>query len=75
MMNFIAMHLKYPVKALENKIHGKVILWFVIDSTGKVGGIEVVRSLSTDCDNEAIRVVKLLPNFIPAKQNGENVAV
>lgn len=78
LLAYISKNLKYPVIAQENAIQGKVILRFVVSKTGQVDtvkAVEVVRSLDPACDKEAIRVVKSLPNFIPGKQNGVNVAV
>jgi len=58
-----------------NPIIGKVICRFIIDIDGSVKSPEVIRSLDRNLDAEAIRVIKLLPKFIPAKQNGKIVRV
>lgn len=75
LMKFISKNLKYPAIAQENNVQGTVILKFVVSKTGHVDKVEVVRSLDSACDREAIRVVKMLPPWIPGKQNGENVQV
>lgn len=75
LMSFLGKSIKYPVIAQENGIQGKVILGFVVTKTGAISDINVLRSLDPSCDKEAIRVVKLLPKWIPGKQNGENVNV
>ena len=75
LMAFISKNLKYPEEAIRKKIEGKVILGFVIDSTGVVKDVSVLRSLEPACDKEAIRVVKLLPRWIPGKQDGKKVNV
>ena len=75
LMAFISKNLKYPEEAIKKKIEGKVILGFVIDSTGVVKDVSVLRSIEPACDKEAIRVVKLLPRWIPGKQDGKNVNV
>lgn len=72
---YIFKRLKYPAIAQENGVQGTVVLKFVVTKTGAIGEVQVVRSLDTACDKEAVRVVKLLPNFIPGKQNGTNVSV
>ena len=61
--------------AKEQGIQGKVILQFVVKKDGSVGEVKVLRSLSPDCDNEAMRVVRNLPKFKPGKQNGKPVNV
>ena len=47
----------------------------VIDKTGKVGKVKVIRSIDKDIDKEAVRVCKSLPKFTPGRQNGKAVAV
>ena len=75
LLKYIGNNLRYPAISQEMGVQGKVILRFVVSKTGKVDKVEVLRSLDSACDEEAIRVVKLLPRFIPGKQNGINVAV
>ena len=75
LMATLSKNIKYPVIAQENGIQGKVILGFVVTKTGAISDVTVLRSLDPSCDKEAIRVVKLLPKWIPGKQNGENVNV
>jgi len=75
LLEFISKHLKYPVTAQDIDIQGKVICRIIISKTGKVEKCEVVRSLERTCDNEAIRVLKTLPRFIPGKLNGKKVNV
>lgn len=67
---FINENLRYPVIALENGIQGRVIVQFVIDTAGVVDDVKVLRGFDKACDIEAIRVVKKMPRWIPALQNG-----
>ena len=57
---FIQKHVKYPAAALENKTEGKVHLFLDIDKSGKVVKAKVVSGIGHGCDEEAIRVVKLM---------------
>jgi TonB family protein len=75
LMQFIAMNLKYPDSAQKRGIQGRVILRFVVNTTGNIEKAEVVRSLDPDCDKEALRVINSLPVWIPGRQNGVNVSV
>ena len=75
LMRFLGMNIKYPVRAQEFGIQGKVIVQFVINSDGKVGAFKILRSADPLLDNEAIRVLKLMPKWLPGEQNGEKVAV
>jgi len=65
---------RYPAKAKEYNIQGKVILMFVIKKDGSISDITVKKSVSPELDNETIRVIKLVPKFIPGKnKNGDPV--
>jgi TonB family protein len=70
---FIGSQLHYPSEARLNNIQGRVYVQFVVDENGKVEETVVVRGISKECDDEVIRVMNLVPNFIPAKQKGRNV--
>ena len=62
---FIRDNLKYPEEALKNKTEGVVYLKYDVDYTGKVSDVKVIRSLGDGCDEEAVRVIKLLKFEIP----------
>lgn len=73
---FIHKNIKTDSKTVfGHGIPGRVIVHFVVSKTGSIDNVEIIKSLDPICDKEAIRVIKLLPKFIPGKQNGENVAV
>lgn len=75
MIRFIASHIKYPAKALESDIQGKVILGFTVDKKGAITDIHLVRGIGFGCDEEAQRVMKMMPKWKPAQMNGKNVSV
>ena len=75
MMKFLQMNIKYPPLAAANKIEGRVIVQFIIEKTGEVGDVQVVRSVNEELDAEAVRVVKSMPKFTPGRQDGKDVAV
>lgn len=75
MMNFLAQNIQYPANAAKNDIEGRVVLQFVVEKDGQIGEVKVVRSVDPEIDAEAVRVVKLMPNFIPGRQEGKPVAV
>ena len=60
MDEFIQKHIKYPVTALEKKVEGKVHLFLDIAKTGKVAKVKVVSGIGHGCDEEAVRVVKMM---------------
>jgi protein TonB len=72
---FIYENVQYPANALENGIQGTVFVSFVVDSKGNVTDVKVLRGIGGGCDEEAIRVIKLMPQWHPGKQNGKQVRV
>ena len=75
LLKYVATHLKYPAIAQEQEIYGVVTLRFVVLEDGSVGDVIIMKSLEKHCDEEAKRVVKSLPRFIPGKQQGKAVRV
>lgn len=72
--SWLAANLKYPPVAAENGIEGRVIVQFVVEEDGSIHDAAVVRGVETGLDREALRVVNSMPNWIPARQNGEVVS-
>ena len=75
MMKFIADSLRYPSVSCEHRIEGRVVVQFVVDCEGNILNPLVVRSVDPLLDREAIRLVKLMPKWIPGRQNGKPVNV
>jgi TonB family protein len=57
---FISQNLKYPELAIKNKIEGDVVVDYQVDGLGDILDARVKRGIGFDCDEEAIRLVKLL---------------
>ena len=72
---FIHENLNYPEAAKANGIEGRVTIRFAIMANGKVDKVQVIKSIDANLDNEAIRVVRLLPEWKPGKQGGKPVNV
>ncbi len=62
---FIQDNLKYPEEAIKNKIEGTVVAKYKIDYKGKVSDIKILKGIGYGCDEEAIRVIKLLKFEVP----------
>ena len=74
-LEFLGKNIKYPVAAQQAKIEGRVIVQFVIERDGSVSDVKVMRGVNSELDAEAIRVVSMMPKWIPGKQRGKAVAV
>jgi TonB family protein len=72
---FLANNVKYPIEAAKKGIQGKVFVNFVVEKDGTVGLVKIARGVDPSLDAEAMRVVKLLTNWKPGKQKGEDVRV
>jgi len=75
MLKFISSNIKYPAEAKSKGIEGKVFVEFVVGVNGKVSGVKVLRGVDPLLNAEAVRVVSMLPDFIPGSANGKPVAV
>ncbi len=71
----IAKNLEYPETAKKHNVQGTVLVRFVIDKKGAVDTVKVEKSLSKECDEAAVAVIKKLKRFTPAVQEGKPVAV
>ena len=75
LQEFLAKNLRYPPIAAENGISGTVVVRFAVWKDGSIRNIEVLSPVDRSLDEEAVRVIKSMPNWIPGKQNGNNVSV
>lgn len=75
MMAYIKKNLKYPASASENGIQGRVTLSFVVEKDGSISNIEILRSPAEELSQEAIRLVKSMPNWKPGVLKGKKVRV
>ena len=72
---FINDNLQYPTLASANGIGGSVVVQFVVDSDGVLLNPRIIREIGGGCGEETMRIVKLMPRWIPGKQKGKSVRV
>jgi periplasmic protein TonB len=75
LMAFLSKNLQYPSHAARTNTSGRVYVEFVISKTGEVQEEKVLKGAGFGMDEEALRVVKLMPRWNPGKQSGRAVAV
>ncbi|MDQ2655992.1 MAG: energy transducer TonB [Bacteroidota bacterium] len=75
MVAFIKKNMVYPPNARRMQIEGTVHVSFVVSKTGEISDVKVLRGISGECDQEAVRVVQIMPRWNPGKQNGHPVNV
>ena len=71
LMKYIMANINFPETCAE----GIVVAQFVVEADGRIGEVKVVRSIDQLLDEEAVRVIKSLPNFVPVYHNGQIVAL
>lgn len=72
---FLQKHLRYPSQAIKAGVQGRVFLEFTVGSDGKIENVKPIKGIGFGCDEEAARVVKLMPEWKPGKQAGTPVRV
>ena len=68
LMKWLTKNLRYPPKAQQQKVQGKVVAVFYVEKDGSITGLNIVRSLSAECDQEALRVLGMMPHWTPGIQ-------
>ena len=67
---YVAANLKYPKEARKQKIHGIVTVEFTVSAEGKLTNAKIIQSVSPLLDEEALRLIRSSPNWLPAEENG-----
>ena len=75
MMKWLSENIKYPEAAYKANQQGRVIVTFVVEKDGSINEVAVAKHVAPSLDEEAVRVVKSMPNWNPGMQNGEPVRV
>lgn len=70
-MKWLTRNLKYPTVVQQRKQQGKVVAEFIVNKDGSVTDVGVVKSLCTECDEEALRVLRMMPRWTPGIQNNK----
>ena len=68
-MKWLTKHLRYPAKARQQKVQGRVVAVFYVEKDGNISGVNVTQSLSAECDREVMRVLNMMPQWKPGIQN------
>lgn len=72
---FLGDNLQYPQSAIAKNLQGKCYIRFVVDTKGNVSNVKIMKGVPNcpECNAEAIRVVKKMPQWIPGKVKGKTV--
>lgn len=71
---FISDNIVYPDEAMLNRTEGTVYLVYTVNNIGEIGDIEVKNGIGSGCDEEAVRVIRLM-QYEPARNRGVKMKV
>ncbi len=74
-IKFLVENLKYPEEARKDSISGTVYVTFIVEKSGDISNINILKGVHPSIDQEAMRVIELMPPWTPGKTNGEAVRV
>lgn len=74
LMQYLSDNIRYPELALQNKVQGTVYIVFTVEKDGTITDAQIKRDIGSGCGMEALRVVKSMPKWKPAKQAGVKVS-
>lgn len=74
MNDYISLNLSYPETAVVRHVEGAVVVTFTVDSAGTPHNFKVRKGLGNGCDEEALRLVRSMPKWQPARINGKAIA-
>ena len=75
MIAFLQTNMKYPEDAAKQKVEGRVMVQFVVETDGSISDVHVAKQVFPSLDAEAIRVVQAMPKWTPGKEKGNVVRV
>lgn len=71
---YLVENMKYPIYIDSNNKKEKIFLKFVVESDGSLNYVTILKGLNKQFEDEALRVVKAMPKWVPARQSFRNVA-
>ena len=75
MIEFLQTNINYPEDAVKQKVEGRVMVQFVVETDGSVSDVHVAKQVFPSLDAEAIRVVQAMPKWMPGREKGRVVRV
>lgn len=70
-MKWLTKNLKYPALAQKRKVKGRVMAQFVVNTDGSISDLELTEKLETSCDNEVLRVLRMMPKWQAGMMNAK----
>lgn len=74
-LSFLRANIRYPSVSLRSGIQGEVLILFIVESDGSISNVSVNKGIGKECDEEAVRVIKSMPRWVPGRRYGRPVKV
>lgn len=74
LMKYLARSIRYPENDAKENVQGRVIVKFIVEADGRISEPIIVKGVYPDIDDEALRVIRNMPKWTPAKNGGKTVA-
>lgn len=74
LIKYLSENIHYPEQSRHNNVQGVVLVKFIVDSSGSISHVEIIRGVNDELDAEAKRVVEGMPRWVPGKNKGEAVS-
>lgn len=75
LLNYLSENIHYPVTASLHKTQGTVFINFIVERDGKLSNAKVIHGIGNGCDEEALRVIRQMPSWMPGTMRGKPVRV
>jgi TonB family protein len=74
-IKFMLENIKYPAEAMKNNVQGKVFVKYIVRADGSITDVKILKGIGGGCDEDAVRVIKLMPKWNPGMDKGKPVDV
>ena len=75
LIEYLQTNIKYPEDAVKQKVEGRVMVQFVVETDGSISDVHVAKQVFPSLDAEAVRVVQAMPKWVPGREKGKEVRV
>lgn len=72
---YLRQNLRYPEEAIKARVQGRVFVSFIVTKEGQIKGVTILKGYDHGINDEAVRLIQTMPNWMPGKQNGRPVTV
>ena len=72
-MRWLEATMVYPPASIRKRQEGTVEVAFIVEPNGSITDPRIIKGASAELNHEALRVLHLMPNWLPARRNGKSI--